>query len=218
MNSEGGEIGILAPQFDTLKQQNEASVLGMWIFLVTEIMFFGALFSGYAVYRFMYPVTFIESSHLLNVGFGSVNTGILLTSSLTMVLAVYFAQRGRNREVCLLLLLTALLGLVFLEIKAFEWVHDFKEGLVPGKYFSFPGANAKQVQLFFCLYFIMTGVHGLHVLIGVCLMLWLAFLVYRRKCSGNNYMKVELSGLYWHFVDVIWIFLFPLFYLIGGSV
>jgi cytochrome c oxidase subunit 3 len=206
---------VPAHQFDDLGQQQEAAGLGMWAFLATEILFFGGLFLGYAVYRTLYPVAFTEGSHHLDILLGSINTAVLIGSSLTMALAVHSAQVGRRRAIVGFLALTMLLGLVFLSIKTVEYGHKFAEALVPGPRFAYDGPFAPQVQLFFSFYFIMTGLHALHMVVGIGIMAVLAWLAWHDKFSPAYHTPVEISGLYWHFVDVVWIFLFPLFYLLG---
>jgi cytochrome c oxidase subunit 3 len=205
----------LAHQFDDLAQQEEASNLGMWVFLLTEIMFFGGLFAGYTVYRSMYPSAFAAGSHHLDVLLGTINTAVLISSSLTMVLAVHAAQVGQRQQLTGFLLLTMLLGLVFLGIKAVEYAHKFEAHLFPGGPFVFEGPDAKQVQLFYSFYFGMTGMHALHMIIGIGLLGVLACLAWRGHFSASYYTPVETIGLYWHFVDIVWIFLFPLLYLLG---
>ncbi len=211
------ETQLVAEQFETLEQQHSADLLGMWVFLVTEIMFFGVLFAAYAVYRYLYPEAFEVGGHHLNTLMGGMNTGVLLTSSFTMAIAVHAAKTGKRRFLTFLLVATVLMGCAFLVIKGFEWRTDYLEGLVPGKSYTFNGAHASQVELFFTLYFIMTGLHGLHVIIGIVLLGLLAYWAWRGKLNQFNFMIVEISGLYWHFVDLVWIFLFPLFYLIGNK-
>jgi cytochrome c oxidase subunit 3 len=187
----------------------------MWVFLVTEIMFFGGLFTGYAVYRAVYPEAFMAGSQHLDVWLGGINTAVLIGSSLTMALAVHSAQRGERRALVCFLLLTILLGLVFLGIKALEYSHKFEEHLVPGPGFVFEGAHARHVQLFFSCYFSMTGMHALHMVIGIGLLAVLTWQAWRGRFSPAYVTPVDLSGLYWHFVDLVWIFLFPLLYLMG---
>lgn len=204
----------LAHQFDDLDQQHEADSLGMWVFLGTEVMFFGALFAAFTIYRFLNPAAFAEASRHLDVLLGSINTAVLLGSSLSMALAVYAAQHDRRQMLTVCLLLTAVLGAFFLSIKAMEYTHDFEQHLVPGFGFSYEGADASRVQLFFVLYFVMTGLHAIHITIGIALMLVLAVLSWRGHYSSEHHAPVELSGLYWHFVDIVWVFLFPLLYLL----
>ena len=210
-NTEG-----LASHFADLEQQHEAATLGMWIFLATELMFFGGLFTAYAVYRHTHAEEFTAASARLNLIFGSVNTVVLLTSSLTMALAVYAARIGRREWLTTCLAVTALLGIAFLVIKGFEYHGDYVEGLVPGLAFD-DGEWDKPagVQLFFLLYYIMTGVHALHLIIGIALLTILAILAWRGRYTSANHATVEVAGLYWHFVDVIWIFLLPLLYMVG---
>jgi cytochrome c oxidase subunit 3 len=187
----------------------------MWIFLVTEIMFFGGLFVGYAVYRTAYPEAFAEGSHHLNVVLGSLNTVVLIGSSLTMVLAVHAAQADKRQLITGFLLLTVLLGAVFLGIKALEYAHKFEEHLVPGSGFLAEGPHAAQVQLFMSFYFGMTGMHALHMVVGIGLLTLLALQAWRGRFTSAYHTPVEMLGLYWHFVDIVWIFLFPLLYLLG---
>jgi cytochrome c oxidase subunit III len=207
----------LAEQFVDLEQQHEASSLGMWIFLASEVMFFGGLFTGYAIYRSLYLPGFMIGSRHLNVAIGAINTAVLISSSLTMALAIRAAQLGRRKALLLFLLSTILLGLAFVGIKIwYEWRHDYLEHLVPGFGFEFPGPNGRSVELFFVFYFFMTGFHALHMVVGVGVLTVLLVLAGKGKYSSERYNPVEAAGLYWHFVDVVWIFLFPLLYLIGG--
>jgi cytochrome c oxidase subunit III len=205
----------LQHQFENMEQQREAGTLGMWIFLVTEIMFFGGMFMAYIVYRQWYPEAFIAASHELDVTLGSINTVVLIGSSLTMAFAVYSAQTGARRSLMLYLMATLLLGLVFLGIKTVEYAHKFHEGHVPGAGFNFPEPYRAEAQTFFSLYFAMTGMHALHMVIGAGLLTTLLVLARRGRFTPEYYTPVELVGLYWHFVDIVWIFLFPLLYLIG---
>lgn len=201
------------PQFDDADQQREAAKLGMWIFLSTEVMFFGGLFLGYTVYRFKYPAAFAAASLHTLLPCGAVNTAILLLSSTTMVFAVRAAQEQRQKLAGKLLTATALLGIIFLAIKGFEYAHEINDHLLPGRNFNFPGPRAGKAEMFFYLYFLMTGVHALHVTIGVLLLLGFAWRARERR--QPNETSVELLGLYWHFVDIVWVFLFPLIYLIN---
>jgi cytochrome c oxidase subunit III len=207
--------GLVAHQFDTIEQQREADSLGMWLFLATEVMFFGALFTALAIYRFLYPVGFTEGSHHLNVPLGGVNTGVLLCSSLTVALAVHAAQHGHRRRLVILLLLTMVFGLAFLGIKAYEWYVDFEEGLVPGLNFTQTGEHAREIALFFTFYFTMTGLHALHMVIGIAVWTVITLMAWRGMFTSEKYMPVEITGLYWHFVDLVWVFLYPMLYLVG---
>ena len=205
----------LAPHFDDIEQQREAGSLGMWVFLVTEVMFFGGLFMGYIVYRTAYPGAFADASLHLNTTLGAINTAVLICSSLTMALAVHSAQMGRRNRLIGFLVLTMLLGMTFLGIKFVEYSHKFTEHLAPGSAFTYPGPQAQQAELFFALYFAMTGLHAVHMIIGIGVLSVLILQAWRGRFSAAYYTPVELSGLYWHFVDIVWIFLFPLLYLIG---
>src|SRR6266700_4037995 len=187
----------LAHHFDDIAQQYEASHLGMWVFLLTEIMFFGGLFTGYAVYRSTYAVAFAEGSHHLDIVLGSLNTAVLICSSLTMALAVHAAQVGQRQLLVGFLLLTMLLGLMFLGIKTVEYVHKFADHLVPGSGFLYAGPHARQVQLFFSFYFGMTGMHALHMIIGIGLLTVLVWLAWRNRFSPMYYTPIEIVGLYW---------------------
>ncbi len=207
---------VLAEQFDEIEQQHSADTLGMWIFLATEVMFFGGLFAGYAVYRFSFPHVFYAASHHLDVLAGAIDTAVLLCSSLTMAFAVRAVRLGQRWMSILLLGVTAVFGAGFLVIHGFEYHHEWTEHLVPGGSFAFEGADPHRAQMFFWLYFATTGLHSLHVLIGVALMLVLAVLVLLEKITAARFMTVEIAGLYWHFVDVVWVFLFPLYYLAGA--
>ena len=206
----------LAHQFDSLEQQTEASTLGMWVFLDTEVLFFGGLFLVYTVYRRLYPMEFAASSRELVVWAGTTNTFVLITSSLTMALAVRAAQLGDRRLTAVFLALTMLLGCVFLGIKAFEYYKEWVEHHIPGSGFEFSEpAYARHAQIFFSLYFLMTGLHALHMIIGLGVMSVMLWWTFSGIVTAEYYSPIEISGLYWHFVDIVWIFLFPLLYLIG---
>jgi cytochrome c oxidase subunit III len=208
-------------QFDTAEQQKDASTLGMWIFLITEIMFFGGMFLAYTYYRSTYPEIFAVASTSLNVYIGAANTIVLLCSSLTMVLAVRASQLGNRKGIVLFLILTLILGGVFLGVKAYEWHEKFVEHHIPGAGFhleGIPDSAQGHAQLFFSLYFAMTGLHALHMVIGVGILLTLIVWAHRGRYSANYMTPVDLAGLYWHFVDIIWIYLFPLLYLISRHI
>ena len=207
----------LQHHFEDLEQQHEASTLGMWLFLVTEVMFFGGLVLAYTLYRIWYPTAWALGSEELNIYLGGVNTVVLIASSLTMALAVRSAQTGAQRATVGWLLLTMSLGLTFLVVKFFEYKEKFELNHVPGPNFRFEGAESPHVQIFFSLYFALTGVHALHMVIGFVLLSVIATMAYRKKFSPEWYTPVELAGLYWHFVDIVWIFLFPLLYLVDRS-
>jgi cytochrome c oxidase subunit III len=212
------ETPELQEQFETPAQQKEVSTLGMWVFLVTEIMFFGGLFLAYTIYRKEFAGVFELASNTLNVVIGAVNTAVLICSSFTMVLAVRSAQIGSRKALIVFLILTILLGGVFLGVKAYEWNQKFEEHHVPGPTFLLEKATAGEqgpAQLFFSLYFTMTGLHALHMVVGEGLMLFLLWHAYKGKYTPTYYTPVDIGGLYWHFVDIIWIYLFPLLYLIA---
>jgi cytochrome c oxidase subunit III len=209
------EISIApAEQFDDLEQQQESSNLGMWVFLATEIMFFGGMFMAYTVYRHSYPQGFGEASRHMDLLLGSINTAVLLTSSLMMALAVHAAQLGLRRTLILFIVLTMLLGCVFLGIKFTEYYQKYEEHYIPGHDFRFEGPHAKEAEMFIGFYFVMTGMHALHMIIGLGLMTALLLRARRNEFSRAYFSPVEVTGLYWHFVDIVWIFLFPILYLV----
>jgi cytochrome c oxidase subunit 3 len=205
----------LAHHFDNLEQQREATTLGMWVFLVTEVLFFGGLFLVYSVYRAWYPDAFAAASHELDIVLGTTNTAVLITSSLTMALAVHAAQLGQRKLLLMFLVFTMVLGTAFLGIKSIEYYHKFVEHHVPGPHFQFEREYFRHAQLFFSLYFLMTGLHALHMIIGLGIMTWMFIWAWRGVITSDYYSPIEISGLYWHFVDIVWIFLFPLLYLLG---
>jgi cytochrome c oxidase subunit III len=229
-------VSHVAHHFDDAEQQYTATELGMWLFLATEVLFFGGLFCLYTVYRIWYHAAFIAGSHHLDVVLGSVNTAVLLTSSLTMVLAVHAAQINDRRGIARYLLFTILLGVLFLGIKGYEYHEKYVENLIPGQRFSpieadtgqpDPGpivgpsrttqsinAEIGHMELFFSFYFAMTGLHALHMIIGIAILGVLAIAARRGSYSKEYFTPVEMTGLYWHFVDIVWVFLFPLLYLI----
>jgi len=208
----------LQHHFDDMAQQAEASTLGMWVFLVTEIMFFGGLFMAYLVYRWQSPMGFQEASHHLDIFWGTANTALLIISSLTMAFAVRAAQTSQPAKTQVgWLVATMILGAGFLGIKAIEYTEKFTHHLVPGPHFVWEGvaANAKAAEQFYSLYFAMTGLHALHMVIGLGIMTVISIMAWRKTFDREYYTPVEVAGLYWHFVDIVWIFLFPLLYLIG---
>jgi cytochrome c oxidase subunit III len=210
--------GELYGQFETMDQQRETASLGMWVFLVTEVLFFGGMFMTYTLNRSTYPGVFGEASRSITLWLGAVNTVVLIGSSLTMAMAVWASQVGKKQLVTIFLIATLALGSVFLGIKGVEYHDKFVEHHVPGLNFSLePGADIAtnaHAQLFFSLYFAMTGLHALHMIIGAGLLLWLIKQSMRGRFTPEYNTPVELVGLYWHFVDIVWIFLFPLLYLI----
>ncbi len=214
----------LEEQYENLDQQHGAASLGMWIFLATEVMFFGTLFLSVAVYRYLYPQAFEKASQRLNWMIGGTNTLVLLLSSLTIVLAVHYAKLAKRRQIVIFLGLTALLGVCFLCFKGLEYYLDYRENLIPGWQFdadewvSRDGLRPDQVphvKLFLFLYWVMTGFHALHVTIGICAVLVILVLAWKGHFSTEYYAPVEVTALYWHFVDIVWIFLLPTLYLLG---
>jgi cytochrome c oxidase subunit 3 len=203
-----------AHHFESLAQQKDASSLGMWLFLVTELMFFGGLFLAYTVYRNAYFPAFAEASRHLDLTLGAVNTAILIFSSLTMALGVRASMLGDKRATVYWLMATILLGCAFLGIKVVEYADKFHHHLVPGPGFVFPGPHGREAQMFYSLYFAMTGLHAAHVIIGIPIVAVIAGLAGRGRFTPEYHAPVEYVGLYWHFVDIVWIFLFPLLYLI----
>lgn len=205
------EAPALASHFDDLGQQREAALLGMWVFLASEALFFGGLMLTYAYYRATNSGAFLRGSLRLDLVLGAANTAVLLASSFTMALAVDAAQGGRRRRLVALLLATALLGTAFLGVKAIEYAHKFDAGLLPNASYAGP----RDERLFFDLYFLCTGTHALHLGVGIAILSVVACFASRGRYDGERRSTIEIAGLYWHFVDVVWIFLFPLFYLIG---
>jgi cytochrome c oxidase subunit 3 len=210
------EISV-APQehFTSMEQQRESAHIGMWLFLMTELMLFSGLFTAFAFYRQAYPAGFEIASHHAELTLGAVNTAVLLISSLTMALAVRAAKLGQSRAIAAFLAATFFLGIAFLALKGTEYMHHFQDHLFPGPGFSFEGPNANAVEIFFYLYFTMTGLHALHMLLGLMVVVFMIVRALRGHFTAGYPTPVELAGLYWHFVDVVWIFLFPMFYLLG---
>jgi cytochrome c oxidase subunit 3 len=214
----------LLHHFATEEQQRDSSSLGMWIFLATEVMFFGGLFCAYLIYRLKYFGDFAAASKSINVQLGATNTAVLICSSLTVVLAIWAARTSRRALMIAMLVLTMIFGCAFLGIKGIEYKDKFEEHHVPGASFSFdhvpipghPGqsANPQHAQIFFALYFVMTGLHALHMIIGLGIFTWLLYAAWNGRFTPEYHTPLEIGGLYWHFVDIIWIYLFPLLYLI----
>jgi cytochrome c oxidase subunit 3 len=198
-----------------MRAQREASSLAMWMFLATEVLFFGGMFTAYVVYRSVYRRAFEGASNLLDIRLGAFNTAVLILSSLTMALAVWAASLGKRNWIILVLVATILLGGTFLGVKVVEYAQKFEHHEVPGLHFVVPEGLPPQSELFFSLYFCMTGLHALHMIIGIGLLTWLIVKARRGAFSAQYNTPVDLVGLYWHFVDIVWIFLFPLLYLLG---
>ena len=214
----------LLHHFVDAEQQRDAATLGMWLFLATEIMFFGGMFCAYLIYRYWYYDEFAAGSRSIDIWLGTINTAVLICSSLTVALGVRAAQMGKRKLLVTLLLITIVFGLAFLGIKGLEWYQKFEEHHVPGHSFnasdlekppySHGGIDQRHEQIYFSLYFAMTGLHALHMIIGVGIFVFLTYYAWRGRCTPKYYTPVEIGGLYWHFVDVVWIYLFPLLYLI----
>jgi cytochrome c oxidase subunit 3 len=216
-HTAGAAPGVprLAAHFASLEVQNHAARLGMWLFLSTEILLFAGLFVCYGVYRYLFPETFAAASRHLDLTMGTVNTVVLITSSLTAALAVHYAREGKNNLVAWMFVLTIAMAGAFLVIKGFEYTHKFHEGALPGRYYRMEAVQLPGVPLYFTIYFLATGLHAFHVIVGMSVLVWLTVKAIREKNFGpNNYTAVELGSMYWHLVDLIWIFLFPLLYLI----
>lgn len=220
---------LVAHHFENLEQQRDIGTLGMWMFLGSEVLFFGAVFTAYTVMRFRDPHSFAEACRHLNATLGGINTAALLTSSLTMALAVWAAQTGQRRALQLFLALTLFFGTAFLGVKLYEWHHEYVVGLVPGSTFGtalngqavtdhagvpLSSEQLKGMQMFFVFYFIITGLHALHMIVGLAVLGIQLLLALRSNFGIDDYAPIEIAGLYWHFVDVVWIFVFPLLYLL----
>lgn len=220
-DSPAGNAQDRSPQFhvghhwDSADAQFDAGKTGVWLFLVTEILFFGGLFCAFFVFRSWYLEAFVSAHHHLDKVMGGVNTIVLICSSLSMALAVRAAQTNNKNQTVLLSVVTIGFALMFLVIKYFEYAHKFHDGLLPGRYFTYAKAVFPDERIFFGIYFMMTGIHGLHVLIGIGLIGWIAWRAQKGHFSSRYYAPVENVGLYWHLVDLIWIYLFPLLYLVG---
>lgn len=205
----------LREQFATPQQQRETATVGMWVFLATEVMFFGGLFAAFAVYRMYYTRGFLEGSHGMTLIIGSVNTAVLFTSSLTMSLAIVAISKGNQVRTYLLLLLTALIGLIFLSLKFTEYFLHYQDHKVPGIWFESHDPQAGPEQLFYLFYFAMTGLHVVHLSIGIGLTITMAVRTVLGRFNGYYHTAIDMVGLYWHFVDIIWLFLFTIFYVPG---
>src|SRR5579871_1927791 len=209
--AHGAHPAGLAHQFETVEQQREAGTLGMWLFLMTEILFFGGMFTAYTVYRELHFEAFVKGSRLLDYRFGAINTAVLICSSLTMVLAIHAAQTAKKKSTIIFWLITTMiLGATFIGVKLrFEWYRDYKEAIIPGIHFvnhADWGALAPHIQIFMCFYFFMTGLHALHMVIGLGILTVLVWMTAHDKFSPEYYAPLDISGLYWHFVDIVWIF------------
>jgi cytochrome c oxidase subunit III len=209
--------------FATMEQQADTTKIGMWLFLATEVLLFGGLFVGFGMMQSRYPQEFVEAHEHLQRPLGALNTIVLLVSSWTMVMAVMSAKKGDRKKVVMYLTFTILCACIFLGVKYFEYSHKFEEGLLPGHWYRTQatdtvhepnGAISHGYATFFSFYFMMTGLHGIHILVGIILLAWIAVRANRGEFSHAFFTPVDLIGLYWHLVDLIWIYLFPLYYLI----
>ncbi len=223
--SHDRDPAYLSGHFQTEEQETESCTLGMWLFLVQEVMFFGGMFAAYGVYRYLYHDAWLLASQSLDWRLGGANTIFLLLSSFTAATAVYHAQTGNNKQVGWYMVYTLVLGAIFLFIKwTFEWPPKFEYGVFPGANWGpdahhYPDlaafAHQGPLQLFFFLYFVMTGMHALHMVIGFFVIGWIIWLAWwKEHFDPRRYLQVEFFGLYWHFVDIVWVFLFPMFYLV----
>ncbi|HEU6448090.1 MAG TPA: cytochrome c oxidase subunit 3 family protein [Verrucomicrobiae bacterium] len=204
---------MVQEQFEDMTQQSEASHFGMWVFLATEILFFGGLFLSYAIYRYFYQDAFAEGVKHTLIFYGTLNSCLLLTSGLTMALAVQAATEGRMKVIPPLLIVTILFGLAFLAAKGMEYREDLDDRVLPGPNFD-PSLPA-HTQIFFWLYWAMTALHAVHMMVGIGVLSVMTILALRKKFSAEYYTPLEIAGLYWAFVDIVWIFLYPLLYLLG---
>ncbi len=203
----------VAHHFQDAEQEFESAKIGMWAFIAQEILFFSGLFVAYGIFRYLYPAAFLEGSHHLNRVLGTFNTLVLITSSFTMVMAVFTAQHSKVKACARYLMATFLLAGVFLVVKYFEYMEKINKGYLPGKYFSAEGYS-EYLHIFYSIYFVATGLHALHIIIGMGLILWIYFKAKKGYFHSKYFTPVEMIGLYWHLVDIVWIFLFPLIYLL----
>lgn len=215
MSNHESHSPYLAHHFADLEQQVDSAKLGMWLFLLTEILLFGGVFVAYTVFRNWHHEMFINAHKQLDVMLGGINTVVLIVSSLTVALAIRDMQLGKRSRCIINLALTIALAFVFLVIKYFEYSHKIHLGQLPGKFYTFTGIEGTNPHVFFSIYFLLTGIHAFHILVGISLLTWILIRVKKGSFSPEYYAPIEIVGLYWHLVDLIWIFLFPLLYLIG---
>ncbi len=203
--------------FTDMEQQFDTSKIGMWLFLATEVLLFGGLFVGFGLMQARYPQEFLEAHEHLQKPLGALNTVVLLFSSWTMVMGVLSAQKSQTRKLVGYLTATILCACIFLVVKYFEYSHKFEDGLLPGHWYSHKGdliPNSHGYATFFSFYFMMTGLHGIHIVAGIVVLIWILMRARKGEFSKSYFTPVDLVGLYWHLVDLIWIYLFPLYYLI----
>ena len=216
MSSSDAHVPVphLAHHYETIEKQDYAVRLGMWLFLGTEVLLFAGLFLGYSVYRHFYHEAFHEASRHLDLWAGLTNTIVLITSSLTVALAYHAIKQGKTKLCAGLLTFTIVCACAFLVIKGIEYHHKFQEGALPGKWYHYAEVTAPGANLYYTVYFLTTGLHAIHVIVGMSILIWILARTLRGHFSATYYVPVELGGLYWHLVDLVWIFLFPLLYLI----
>lgn len=212
--SKAASLALREP-YSTPQQQRDTATLGMWVFLATEVLLFGALFAAFAIYRMYYTQGFLEGSRGMTLGIGTVNTAILIASTLTMSLAIQAISQGRQMRTYVLLLVTAAIGMIFLALKFTEYFLHYQEHKVPGIWFESKQPEAGPEQLFFIFYFVMTGLHAIHLSIGIGLVTTVAIRTALGRFDANYHTAVDVVGLYWHFIDIIWGFLYAIFYLPG---
>jgi cytochrome c oxidase subunit 3 len=223
VHGEAAHSADLAHHFDNMEQQRDAGSFGMWVFLLTEIMFFGGAFTAYIIYRAKYGDYFATASHELDVKLGGLNTVVLIASSLTMALGVYYSQTGKRKLQVIYLIITMIFGTTFLVVKYFEYKEKYDHHHIPGISFHIEGEEQnpelrQKAQIFFTMYFALTGLHACHMIVGIGILAVLTWMAYKGRFTPEWHAPMEISGLYWHFVDIVWIFLFPLLYLIGFHV
>jgi len=211
----GGHKHHFAHHFRDAMHEFVSAKEGIWLFMTTEILMFGGLFVGYFLMHSLYPATFSEGASHLDWRYGSVNTVVLILSSWTMALGIHYIQVGKNSKATMALITTIVCGAIFMCIKYVEYSHKFHEGLLPGKFFAGENPVAQNLGLYFGFYFCMTGLHGIHVLLGMGLITWVLIRHLRGDFNPHYFTAVEGVGIFWHIVDLVWIFLFPLLYLIG---
>lgn len=209
------ELLQLREQYANPEQQRATATLGMWIFLITEVLLFGALFTAFTVYRISHPQAFDMGSHEMEIVLGSINTGVLICSSFTMALAVHSAETGNQKLIALFLILTIVIGAIFLAIKFTEYYLHYQDHKAPAFWFVEHAAGARDIQMFFVFYFIMTGLHAVHMLIGLGVLSVLLFRTLLGSFNAEYHTPIEVGGLYWHFIDIVWVFLYAIFYIPG---
>ena len=202
-------------QFATAEQQRETTTFGMWVFLATEVLFFGALFASYTIYRMKFPEAFVVGSEAMNLALGATNTAVLITSSLTMAMSIYSIALGKQLRALFYLMATIVIGSVFLGIKFLEYYQHYMAHEAPGLNFVVASPTDRQVELFFVFYFAMTGLHAVHMIIGIGLLAILSIRTLSGSFNAAYFTPIEATGLYWHFVDIVWVFLYAIFYLPG---